>query len=95
MIKNLLKDVNIISLSKHFLGQKYSQRGGHMRYFGDKQQVPMYPILQLFSFQYLLYALWEEGNMYENYFIFNVTLYFKMIYSVYKNTRLQDKINKK
>ena len=45
MIKNLLKDVNIISLSKHFLGQKYSQRGGHMRYFGDKQQVPMYPIL--------------------------------------------------
>ena len=33
--------------------------------------------------------------MYENYFIFNVTLYFKMIYSVYKNTRLQDKINKK
>ena len=51
MIKNLLKDLNTVSLNKqHLLGQKYRQRGGHMRYFGDKQQVPVYLILSLFSF---------------------------------------------
>ena len=87
MIKNLLKDLNTVSLNKqHLLGQKYRQRGGHMRYFGDKQQVPVYLILYLFPFYYLLYALWDKGKMYENYFIFNVTLYFKMIYSTYKHT---------